>query len=397
MMFKLQERIKELAAQHLPKAIAIRRKIHENPELSFKETETCQFICDELNSIGLNGFKKIGGTGIVLDIKGKNPESRYFALRADIDALPIVEGTGVEYASKNEGKMHACGHDVHTTCLLGAAKILFDTRENWQGTIRCIFQPGEELLPGGASILIEAGVLEAPQPLSIIGQHVFPDLKAGEVGFRAGEYMASADEIYMTVHGIGGHGAMPHKNIDPILIASHIIIALQQISSRNANPETPTVLSIGKIQGLGATNVIPSTVTLEGTFRTFDETWRSLAHKLIQKTAQDIAKSMGGSCEVEIRKGYPVLKNDEDLTEKVKKLAMSYLGADKVVDLSRRMTAEDFAYYTHKIPGSFYRLGTASQDGQNTFPVHHPKFNIDESALETGMGLMAWLAIGDQF
>lgn len=397
MMSEIQEKIKELAAQHLPEAIAIRRRIHENPELSFEEIETSQFIREELDKIGCDDYKKIGGTGIVLDIKGRNSESRYFALRADIDALPIAEESGVSYASKNEGRMHACGHDVHTTCLLGAAKILFDTREHWEGTVRCIFQPGEELLPGGASILIAEGVLEAPKPLSIIGQHVFPELEAGEVGFRSGEYMASADEIYMTVNGKGGHGAMPHKNVDPILIASHIVIALQQISSRNANPEIPTVLSIGKIQGLGATNVIPSTVSLEGTFRTFDESWRAQAHGLIQKTAEDIAKGLGGSCDVEIRKGYPVLRNDEELTRKVKNLAIDFLGADKVIDLSRRMTAEDFAYYTHKVPGSFYRLGTASSNGQNSYPVHNPKFNIDESALETGMGLMAWLAIGEQF
>jgi amidohydrolase len=393
-MSNLREIIKQLAAQNLPEAIQTRRKIHANPELSFKEFETKELICAELTKIGLTDFRIMGGTGVVVDIKGENESSRFFALRADIDALPIQEATEAEYASINKGVMHACGHDVHTTCLLGAAKILFETRAKWQGTIRCIFQPGEELLPGGASILINEGVLETPKPLSIIGQHVFPELQAGKVGFRSGEYMASADEIYLTVNGKGGHGAMPHNNIDPILIASHIVIALQQISSRNANPETPTVLSIGKIEGLGATNVIPSKVTLEGTFRTFDETWRRQAHALIQSTAEGIAQSMGGSCDVEIRAGYPVLKNDELLTQKSKKLAIEYLGEDNVIDLQRRMTAEDFAYYTHYVPGSFYRLGTAAKDGNNVYPVHHPKFNIDERALETGMGLMAWLAIG---
>ncbi len=393
-MSNLREIIKQLAAQHLPEAIQTRRKIHANPELSFKERATKDLICAELTNIGLTEFRIMGGTGVVVDIKGKNESSRFFALRADIDALPIQEATEAEYSSMNPGVMHACGHDVHTTCLLGAAKILFETREKWQGTIRCIFQPGEELLPGGASILIKEGVLDAPQPLSIIGQHVFPELQAGKVGFRSGEYMASADEIYLTVKGKGGHGAMPHKNIDPILIASHIIIALQQISSRNANPETPTVLSIGKIEGLGATNVIPSTVELEGTFRTFDETWRKQAHQLIQSTAEGIAQSMGGSCDVDIRMGYPVLKNDEILTPKSKALALAYLGQENVIDLERRMTAEDFAYYTHHVPGTFYRLGTASSDGSNSYPVHHPQFNIDERAIETGMGLMAWLAIG---
>ena len=389
----LKEKFQSLSEEYLDDVIRIRRHLHSNPELSFKEFKTSAFIANELDKIGVDYVKGIVETGIVVLLKGKNPESKIRMLRADIDALPIIEENDVEYKSCNEGVMHACGHDVHTASLLGAIRILHNTREEWEGTIKCIFQPGEERLPGGASLMIKEGVLENPKPTEAIGQHVFPELPTGSVGFKPGMYMASADEVYITVKGKGGHGAMPHLNVDPILIASHVITGLQQLVSRNVNPETPSVLSFGKIQGLGATNVIPNEVKIEGTFRTMNEEWRFDAHKRIKELSEGIASSMGGSCETEVRVGYPFLINDEELTHDSKAKAIEYLGEDKVVDLRIRMTGEDFAYFSQVMPGCFYRLGTASLDGSNSAPVHNSRFDIDETALKTGMGLMAWLAV----
>jgi amidohydrolase len=289
--------------------------------------------------------------------------------------------------------MHACGHDVHSSSLLGVGKILQELRNDFEGTVKLIFQPGEERLPGGASLMIAEGVLENPAPQTIYGQHVFPELEAGQVGFRRGMYMASCDELHVTVHGKGGHGAMPHKNIDPVLIASHIVVALQQITSRNANPEIPTVLSFGRFIAEGATNIIPNTVALEGTFRTFNEEWRAEAHVKMKKMAETIAESMGGTCDFRIDKGYPFLVNDEQATSDAKSFAIEYLGEENVVDLPIRMTAEDFSYYSQVAPACFYRLGTADFSRGIDKPVHNAQFDIDERALETSIGLMSWIAL----
>ena len=390
----VKERIKGLAKKYSKDIIEIRRELHKYPELSFKEFETSKRIEKVLKKYKIpykGGYAK---TGIVVTIKGKDLSSKTIALRADIDALPIQETNTVKYKSKNEGIMHACGHDVHTASLLGCIRILHELRSEFSGTVRCIFQPGEELLPGGASLLIKEGVLKNPQPKTIIGQHVHPPLRAGKVGFRPGMYMASADEIYVTVTGKGGHAALPEKVVDPILIASNLIVSLQQIVSRKAPPSIPTVLSFGKINSQGgATNIIPDVVKLEGTFRTFDEKWRKRAHKLMKKLAEQMAKSMGGTCDFNIANGYPHLLNDADLTQQLKERSIEYLGKANVVDLPARMTSEDFAFYSHIIPATFYRLGTGNSDKKITSPVHTSTFNIDESALEVGAGLMAWLAV----
>jgi amidohydrolase len=335
----------------------------------------------------------VANTGIVALIKGKNPEKKVIALRADLDALPILEQNEVIYKSNNIGVMHACGHDVHTTCLLGAAEILYNLRESFEGTIKLIFQPGEEKLPGGASLMIAENVLENPSPEAIFGQHVMPLIPVGKVGFKSGLYMASSDEIFIKVIGKGGHGAMPHLNIDPIVIAAQIIIALQQIVSRMASPIIPSVLSFGKINANGATNVIPNEVLIEGTFRTLDEKWRFDAHGKMIKMANLIAEGMGGKCEFEVRKGYPFLRNDEDLTSLAKQGAIEYLGNENVVDLDTWMAAEDFAYYSQIIPACFYRLGTRNEKKGIVSSVHSPTFDIDEDALNIGVGLMAYLAI----
>lgn len=389
----LKNKIKDLAGRYKSQIIDFREHLHANPELSFKEYETCAYVEKQLRAFGITHVEKKAETGLVALIEGKNPSKKTIALRADMDALPIEEANKVPYKSKNEGVMHACGHDVHTSSLLGAAKILNEMKEEFEGTIKLIFQPGEETIPGGASLMIKDKVLENPRPNAIIGQHVMPLIPAGKVGFRKGMYMASADELYLTVKGKGGHAAMPETVIDPVLITAHIIVALQQIVSRNASPKIPSVLSFGKIVANGATNIIPNEVTVEGTFRTLNEEWRSRANKQMVKLAEGIAEAMGGSVDFEVRRGYPFLQNDHELTDRAFSAAKEYLGDENVVDLDIWMAAEDFAYYTQEIDGCFYRLGTRNEEKGITSGVHTPTFDIDENALEVGAGLMAWLAI----
>jgi amidohydrolase len=391
----LSAKVKELAKKFAADTIADRRYLHANPELSFKEFNTSKYVAAKLKEFKVETQEGVAETGVVGLIKGKNPEKKIIALRADMDALPISEANNVPYKSKNEGVMHACGHDVHTSSLLGTARILSDIRDSFEGTVKLIFQPGEELIPGGASLMIKAGVLKNPSPANILGQHVMPSIPAGKVGFREGMYMASADEIYVTVKGKGGHAAMPEKNIDPVLIASHIIVALQQIVSRNADPKTPTVLSFGKVTANGATNIIPDEVKIEGTFRTLNEAWRKEAHQKMKKMAESMAEAMGGTCEFKILNGYPFLKNDPALTSRMREAATRFLGKENVLELDLWMAAEDFAYYTQQIDACFYRLGVRNEAKGITSGVHTPTFDIDESALETGAGLMAWLALAE--
>ena len=386
--------IQEKAKALLPKLIEIRRRIHENPELSFQEHETAALVENYLqNTLGLK-TQRLANTGVVATIEGRNPSTKTVGLRADMDALPIVEvNDGRPYRSKKEGVMHACGHDAHTTSLLGAATLLQEMRNEFEGRIKLVFQRGEEKLPGGASLMIKDGVLSDIDVM--IGQHVMPAIYTGKVGFRPGLYMASTDEIYVTIHGKGGHGAMPHLTVDPIAIAANLIVSLQQIVSRNANPTLPSVLTFGKIIGNGATNVIPSHVILEGTFRTLDEAWRSIAHEKMLNMAKGIVEGMGGTVEFNIVRGYPFLKNNESLTERCILSAQEYMGTDNVEPLGIWMAAEDFSYYSQEVPSCFYRLGTKSDEKNTGISVHNAGFDIDEDALETGCGLMAWLAISE--
>ena len=387
----LKERIKKLAAENAEEFINIRRHLHAHPELSYKEFETSKFIQKKLSEYKIEN-SVLATTGVVGLIQGKNPDKKIIALRADMDALPITEENDVEYKSKNTGIMHACGHDVHTSCLLGAAKILQETKSEWEGTIKLIFQPGEEKNPGGASILIKEGVLENPAPEAIFALHVHPGLEVGKLSFRSGMVMASADEIYISIKGKGGHAATPHVTTDTILVASHLIISLQQLISRNNDPFNPSVLSITSVQGGNTTNVIPSEVKLMGTFRAMNEEWRFKAHDLIKKLSTELVHSMGGEIDVNIDVGYPFVLNNEKLTNSANQKAIEYLGAQNVEETELRMGAEDFAYYSHKIPACFYRLGVGNISKQITAGVHTPKFNIDENAIEHGMGMMAWLA-----
>jgi amidohydrolase len=391
----LLERIKSLSEQYNGEVVEFRRYLHANPELSYQEFNTAKYVGEQLKKFGLSPKEGIATTGLIVEIAGKNPAKKMIALRADMDALPIHETNDVPYKSKTEGVMHACGHDVHTSSLLGTARILHQVRDEFEGTVRIIFQPGEEKTPGGASYMIRDGVLKNPQPSGIIGQHVFPLLPVGKIGFREGMYMASCDELYLKVIGKGGHGAAPELAIDPIVIASHIIIALQQVISRNASPRQPTVLTFGKISGEGATNIIPNEVNIAGTFRAMNEEWRESALQKIKKMAESIADGMGGKCEVEISRGYPYLKNDPQLTQRIRRAAESFVGKENVVDIDITLGAEDFAYYSQVIPASFYRLGTRNEKKGITSYVHTPTFDIDEDALKIGPGLMAWMAINE--
>lgn len=373
-----------------PQLQSIRHHLHAHPELSYKEFETCAFVQQYLKSLHIP-FEIKAETGVVGLIKGKNPNSRIIALRADMDALPIQEENIVPYRSTKSGIMHACGHDVHTTCLLGAANILQQYATEWEGTVKLIFQPGEEKNPGGASLLIKEGVLENPCPQGIVALHVNPQLEVGKLSFRKGIAMASADEIYITINGKGGHAAAPHFTVDTVLAASQLIVSLQQIISRNCNPFSPSVLSICAIQGGNSTNIIPSEVRLMGTFRAMDEAWRFKAHELIKKQTQELIQAMGATAYVHIDVGYPVLFNNEKLTDTAWQLAKDYLGEMQVEETEMRMGAEDFSYYTHQIPGCFFRLGTANTARNIVSGVHTPTFDIDEDALSIGAGMMAWL------
>ncbi|QQL48747.1 M20 metallopeptidase family protein [Mucilaginibacter ginkgonis] len=388
--------LKEIIQQHAENiyndVVSNRRHLHANPELSFNEVQTSAFVASKLDELGIP-YERMADNGLVGLIKGSKPSDNVVALRADMDALPIIEANEVEYKSKNHGVMHACGHDAHTSSLLGTATILSKMKDDFGGTVKLIFQPAEEKLPGGANLMIQQGVLENPKPQAVIGQHVMPFIDAGKVGFRAGKYMASTDEIYVKVIGKGGHGAQPQQNVDPVIITAHMLVALQQIVSRFADPKNPSVLSFGKVIANGATNVIPNEVYLEGTFRTMDEQWRNEAHIKMKKMAEGLCESMGATCDFDIRRGYPFLINEEKLTAEVRAYTEEYLGKENVLDLDIWMAAEDFAYYSQVADSCFYRLGTRNEARGITSSVHTPTFDVEESSLMGSTGLMAYIAL----
>jgi amidohydrolase len=388
----IKDQIQQLSANIFNDVVANRRHLHSHPELSFHEVQTSAFVAGKLDELGLQ-YQRMADNGLVALIKGEKPSDRVVALRADMDALPILEANDVSYRSQNNGVMHACGHDAHTSSLLGTAKILTDLKSQFGGTVKLIFQPAEEKLPGGASLMIKEGVLENPKPQAVLGQHVMPLIDAGKVGFRAGKYMASTDEIYVTVRGKGGHGAQPQQNIDPVIITAHMLTALQQVVSRFADPKSPSVLSFGKVIANGATNVIPNEVYLEGTFRTMDEKWRDEAHIKIKKMAHGLVESMGGTVDFNIVRGYPYLINEEKLTAATRSHAEDYLGKENVLDLDIWMAAEDFAYYSQVADSCFYRLGTRNESRGITSSVHTPTFDVEEDAFKISTGLMAYLAV----
>ncbi len=396
----MKDRIHALNAELFDDIVATRRTLHRNPELAFEEHATAALVAETLRDLdGVAVQTGVAKTGVVATIRGAKPGPT-LALRADMDALPIREQNTFDFVSQNDGTMHACGHDAHTASLLGTAQILHAIRDELSGSVRLLFQPSEEKIPGGASVMIDAGALDAdvpeagaPAPTEIVGQHVFPSLPAGLIGIRSGDFMASADEVYLTIRGEGGHAAAPHAlRADAVLVQAHVLTALQSVISRNSPPDVPSVLSFGKIVAEGATNVIPETVRIEGTFRAMDEDWRFRAHDLIRRIAEQTAAAFGATCEVEIAVGYPALTNDPDLAAAVRAAAVEYVGAERVVDLPRWFASEDFAFYTQRMPGAFYVLGVGNEAEGITHGLHTPRFTIDEEALRTGPGFMAYLA-----
>ncbi len=386
-------KIQQSLEQFYPELLRIRQHIHQYPELSFQEEATSKFIIAELEKLNIPYQKNIAGTGIVALVKGKKPERKCIAIRAELDALPITELNDTAYKSKNIGVMHACGHDVHSTCLLGVGKLLQEFKDDWEGTVKLIFQPGEEMHPGGGSLMIAENVLENPKVKAILALHVYPHLPAGTLGFRAGQYMASTDEIHIKIIGKGGHAALPHQSIDPISIAAQCIVGLQQIVSRKSNPVVPAVLSFGKISAGTVNNVIPDELILEGTLRTMDEKWREEAHTMIKDIVESTAKAYGAKAEIRIPKGYPSLYNDPKLTQQMVHWAQEYIGAENVKELSLRMTADDFAFYSHQVPGCYFRLGTNLNNEKYTASVHNAHFDIEPKAMLTGVGTMTYAAM----
>ncbi|CAM4100920.1 M20 family metallopeptidase [Zobellia roscoffensis] len=386
------QKIKSLAQTYASEFVVVRRHLHQNPELSFQEYNTCAYLKEQLVSLGVTDIESVATTGLLATINGDKP-GKTVLLRSDIDALPILEENKIDYASGNPGVMHACGHDAHSASLLLCTKILLELKGDFSGTVKLLFQPAEELSPGGAIKVMQEKAYTDLGRIPHIGQHVRPDMPVGKVGFRSGKFMASMDELFLTIKGKGGHAAMPEKLIDPVLISSHIIVAAQQLVSRMADPKVPSVLSFGKVIANGAINVIPDEVTIEGTFRTFDETWRKSALERLTKLVTTMAEAMGGTCELKINHGYPHLKNDTPLTEGLRTHAKDYLGEENVEELDQWMAAEDFAYYSQQHPACFYMLGVGNVEKNIKSGLHTPTFNIDESALEIGGGLMAWLAI----
>jgi amidohydrolase len=382
-------KIKALVEANHKNIVSIRRSIHRNPELAYEEFNTSALVITELKKLGFEVVAPLAKTGVVGLLRCKNPESKCIALRADMDALPITEKNNCDYKSGNEGKMHACGHDAHTATLLGVAYILAQLKDELEGTVKFIFQPSEEKIPSGAKAMIKAGVLENPKVEKIFGWHVHPEMEAGQVGFCPGKFMASSDEIYLTVKGKGGHAAQPQNFISPLIIAAEILLALQELT----NTSIPRILTFGKISANGATNIVPDIAEIAGTLRCFDETLRKESKEQINQISEHIAQKHGGMCEVNILEGYPVLINDETVTHSSKQLTIDLLGTGNVFDLPVRMGSEDFAYYTHKVPACFYRVGVGNQSKGIINPIHSPNFDIDEEALKTSVSLMSWITV----
>ncbi|MDF2519157.1 MAG: N-acyl-L-amino acid amidohydrolase [Sphingobacterium sp.] len=372
-----------------PKVVAIRRHIHQHPELSFQEYETSAYIQEQLTALDIP-FKLVANTGVVALLEGeKSPSDTIVVLRADIDALPIHEQNDVFYKSKNEGVMHACGHDFHTANLLGVASVLKGYKAEFSGKIVLLFQPAEEKIPGGAIQILESGILESfgGKIKAILGMHVSPRVPLGKIGLRPGRFMASSDEFYMTIKGRGGHAAEPHRAIDPIMIAAQLLTTLQQVVSRKANPDIPSVLTFGRFIGEGAANVIPEEVKLAGTFRTMDEAWRKEALETVAEISRTLPVALGATVDVEVRHGYPALNNNPVLTQQVKNIIQANMGNDVVQDLEIWMAAEDFAYYSYRYPSLFMLVGTNNNDNATQHGLHNPQFNLDEKAFKIGISV----------
>ena len=391
----LAGKIQELAAEIFPEVVALRRDIHLHPELSYEEVRTTALITDYLLGLGITPEPPLLETGVIALIRGEHKSSRgkVVALRADIDALPLNEENLHGFCSLESGKMHACGHDMHTAMLLGAAKILSQMKDELAGDVLLIFQPAEEKAPGGAKPFLDAGLFRTFNPSVIIGQHCFPNVETGKVALCKGSFMAATDELYFTVTGQGGHASAPQKAADPVLAAAHIITAVQHLVSRVVPPHEPAVVSIASIHGGNAPNVIPRQVTMSGTMRTMNEDVRSVVQEKLRQTVEHVARGLGVEAEVEIRKGYPVLFNDLAVTDHAEVICSEYLGKENVLESEPLMTAEDFAYYLQECPGTFWQIGTGTLPHEKNNTLHSPTFNPSEHALEIGSGLFAYTAL----
>ena len=386
-------RIKHIVLESYEELISCREHLHENPELSFKEYNTAKFVASKLTDMGISYTDGVAGTGIVALIKGNNPIKKCIALRTDLDALPIQEENNISCKSKVSGVMHACGHDVHTTCLLGAAKVLNSLKSEFEGTIKLIFQPGEEVLPGGASMMISEGVLANPKVDEIYALHVLPSMEVGKVGFKSGKYMAACDELYLSVVGKGGHAALPNQYNNPIMIMAELLQKLDSYIKSLALVDSPYVFAFGDLHAHGATNVIPEQSNAKGTFRSMNETWREDVHLKLRSFVDDFLKLNNASGELKIIKGYPFLQNDQELTDNAFIITQKLLGIDMVERMSIRMTAEDFSYYSQQVPACFFRLGVRNEAKGIVHGVHHPKFNIDNEALKVGVSSLTAIAL----
>jgi amidohydrolase len=397
----LSKKIKELSKHYFSEILEIRRHLHQNPELSFQEIETSLYIQQQLSKAGISFTTGYVKTGIVALIKGKNPDKKTILIRADMDALPIQEKNNVSYKSSNKGVMHACGHDAHSAIALGTTFVLNEIKNEFEGTVKIMFQPGEEVLPGGASLMIDAGVLQNPKVDKAIALHVFPSMIAGKVGFKSGMYMASTDELFLTVNGKGGHAAMPNDYINPLIISSEILLEINKCfmlpnSLIGTKGESiPTVVAFGKIEGNGATNIIPEKVEIAGTIRTMDESWRENVHEQLQLIVKNISEKYNITSVLQIKKGYPFLVNDKEFTDNCFLDAQNFLGKENVEQLPIRMTAEDFSFISQKVPSCFFRLGTSNTEKGIISGVHTSTFDIDEEALLTGVSLMTHLTISE--
>lgn len=380
--------IKKSAFELKDKLIEMRRHFHQYPEIGFEEVKTSEYIADTLSKLDMEVKTGIAKTGVVGILKGDGDKT--IGLRADMDALPVSEQNDVEYKSRQEGKMHACGHDSHMSMLLGAATILSQIKEQLKGTVKFIFQPSEESLPGGAKRMIEEGVLESPKVDAIFGMHVDPTIETGKIGYKSGPFMAFSSEFNIVLKGKGGHAAVPQASIDPIVMASDVIQELQKIVSRWTSPIEPIVLTIGSIHSGTAFNIIPETAKMEGTTRVVNmDLAKKIPHK-IETILKNITEIYGGSYEFKFLPGYPALINDKQFTNFVSRVIENLFGKENALELEEPlMGGEDFAYYLQKVPGTFLRLGSANDEKESTYPWHHPRFNIDEDVLPIGTSLFA--------
>lgn len=374
----------------LPGVIADRRHLHENPELAFEEIETAKFVAERLEQLGLEDLRTgVGGTGVTALIKGGKGEGKVIMLRADMDALPILEENDVDYKSKVDGKMHACGHDAHTAMLLGVARVLMDRRDEFAGTVKVLFQPAEEVPPGGAIEMIKDGALENPRVDACIGLHVAADIPAGKIGVRSGPGSAGSDRFRAVIQGKGGHAARPQSTIDPVVIASQAVLALQALVSRETDPMEAAVISTTALLAGHAFNVIPDTAELRGTVRTLSPEVRDHLAKRVPEVIEGISKAMGAEAEVEFTLGYPGIVNDPEISRIVEEAATETLGEDAVIENELSMGGEDFSYFSLERPGCFFRAGTKNEERGIVWGHHHPKFDLEEEGFVAGMTTMA--------